>query len=276
MNTNTAEKEIIGICISTEAIDDIINHTLLEFQAIEDCPGEAIVHFPSRVHQQLFLIRLLDFAKESGDFGLTGIKGSCLDVLSAASTTQSFEKNGNVTLLRQATENLRNWLETPTTLKLWLPNIQLEVSLNVPRLQLLFISGNQAKHNISRLTGLSKKIQEMLRNHGHDVPLEQVPLILENFTEHLDDNFFIYYGTWLSELLNNIRWGIQQYLLPTYHACYNSMPEIDDRKYEYTYPEPVQGEIAKSWFWRMMEHIRSKPYVKQFTAGKHMKLESIS
>lgn len=275
MDINVSERETIGLCIVCEAIGEIINHMLLDIRDNDEYPEEATVYFPTSVHQQLFLIRLLDFAKENGDSGLTGVKGSCLDVLSSACESRSFDVQGSIALLQEATEGLKEWLNTPTSLKLWLPTVDVEARFYVPRLQLIFISGNQAKHNISRLTGLARNIQDMLKSHGHEVPLEQIPLALDDFREHLNDDFFVYYGTWLSELMNDIRWGIQQYLLPTFYESYKKASDIDDIAYRYEYPSSITGAVPRSWFWRLMNHIRSGPYVKRFQAVKHYKLQHL-
>lgn len=275
MSLSAAESEVIGLCIVLEAIDDIVNHSMLDIRRVDERQGEATAYFPTRVHQQLFAIRLLDLAKETGDAGLTGVKGSCLDVLSAACGTRSFEFHESCNPLQEAMQRLRSWLDAETTLDLWLPNIDVQVSLRVPRLQLLFIAGNQAKHNVSRLTGLSRNIQKMLREHGHDVPIEQIPLALENFTEHLNDDFFVYYGTWISELLNNVRWGIQSYLAPIYRKSLHPAPEIDEGAYKYVYPDSINDPIARSWFWRLMNHIRSTPPVEQFHTGEYLRMEDL-
>lgn len=91
MNYNTAELEAIGLCVALEAIGDIANHALLDVPRDVEDGAEIEVRFKSRQHQHLFLIRLLDFAKEGGDGILTGVKGSCLDVLLAACRTRSFD-----------------------------------------------------------------------------------------------------------------------------------------------------------------------------------------
>ena len=270
---NIAERETIGVCIACEAIEDILNHEVFKIRDAGEQPGEATAYFSSHTHQQLFLIRLLDFAKEGGDSLLTGVNGSCLDVLSAACTNRSFDVEGSVSLLQGATEQLRSWLQTSTTMKLCLPALGVEVDLRVPRLQLLYISGNQAKHNVSRLTGLARNIQEMLERHGYDVPIEQVPLVLDDFREQLNEDFFVYYGTWLAELINEVRWGVQQYLLPTFEASYRLAPEIDDMAYRYEYPPSIAGSVPRSWFWRLMNHIRLGPCVKRFRASRSFKLE---
>jgi hypothetical protein len=270
MAYNTAERDTIILCIALEAIADIANHELIELREVASLPGVAEVHFQSRVHQQLFLIRLLDFVKENGDQTLTGVAGSCLDALRTACENKSFDHDGSIASLKEATRTLNDWLTSKTPLRLWLPTLDLEAHLDVPRLDFLYISGNQVKHNLSRLTGLTKRIAQTLKNHGHDVPIEHVLLALDDFREQLEEDYFVYYGTWLAELLNNIRWGLQEYLLPTFRSSYTIDPN-DRPRYTYKYPDSITNEVARAWFWRLMNNVRKEPYLKRFAGAHYMK-----
>ncbi len=100
--------------------------------------------------------------------------------------------------------------------------------------------------------------------------MESIPLSLEDFQEHLEENYFIYYGTWLSELLNNLRWGIQLYLNPTFDSSYKPKPP-GEMGYIYEYPTEIQHDIAKEWYWRLMNNIRTGPYIKKFVAAHYLK-----
>ncbi len=160
MTYNTAEYETIGLCIALEAVGDIVNHALLELRDVKSIPGETEVYFHSHIHKQLFLIRLLDFTKESGDNRLTGVNGSCLDVLREACSTKSFNIEGSVDELTKSVEAFDNWINQRTNITLWLPTLDINAEIEVPRLDLLFITGNQSKHNLSRLTGVSRQFTE--------------------------------------------------------------------------------------------------------------------
>lgn len=96
MTYNAIEQETIGLCICLEAVDDIANNLLLTLRDVSAYPGQAEVIFQNCVHRDLFLIRLLDFVKESGDKQLTGVTGSCLAVIKQACATKSFDVNGSV------------------------------------------------------------------------------------------------------------------------------------------------------------------------------------
>ena len=273
MAYNTAEIETIGLCISLEAVGDMVNHALLELRDVSMYPGEVEVYFHTHIHQELFIIRLLDFVKETGDSRLTGVSGSCLKVLQSACKTCSFNQDSSVDSLRESVKELDDWLNYKTPIKIWLPTLDIEADIEVSRLDFIAISGNHFKHNLSRLTGVSKHIHSLLENNGYSVPLEQIPLALDDFREHLQENYFIYYGTWLAELLNNIRWGLQRYLQPTFMASYIK-DDPDDIRYRYEYPEEIQDEVPRQWFWRLMNNIRTGPYLKEFTGAHYLKEQS--
>lgn len=273
MAYSAAEKEVIGLCISLEAVGDMANHALLEIRDVSMYPGEVEVYFHTHIHQELFIIRLLDFVKESGNSKLTGVSGSCLKVLQSACATCSFDQEGSIGALKKSVKELDDWLNYKTPIKLWLPTLDIEADFEVSRLDFIAISGNHCKHNLSRLTGVSKHIHSILDGNSYSVPLEQIPLALDDFREHLQENYFIYYGTWLGELLNNIRWGLQSYLQPTFATSYTK-DDPNDMRYRYEYPEKIKHEIPRQWFWRLMNNIRTGPYLKKFSGAHYLKEQS--
>ena len=272
MDYSPIEKEVVGLCISLEAINSIVNHILVDVRSLTNSPDQSVVYFKSYAEKELFLIRFLDFVKEGGDTRLTGVSGSYLAVLSSACSTANFNQNESVLELKLAVEQLNNWLNHTSPIRLWLPSLDINAELDVSRLDFLTISGNQCKHNLSRLTGISKGISRILKGNNYSVLIEDIPLALEDFHEHLQENYFVYYGTWITELLNNIRWGIQEYLLPTFRDSY--IEGDDGLSYRYRYPEQVTNDIPKRWFWRLMNNVRTGPYVDRFTAAEGFKEKS--
>jgi len=270
---STSEKEAIGLCISLEAVGDIANLALVELRDVSMYPGEVEVYFRTHIHQELFIIRLLDFVKESGDPQLTGVSGSCLKVLQSACDSCSFNQENSVGALRESVKELDDWLNYKTPIKLWLPTLDIKADIEVSRLDFIAISGNHFKHNLSRLTRVSGDIHSILETNGYSVSREQIPLTLDDFREHLQENYFIYYGTWLTELLNNIRWGLQNYLQPTFATSYTKgSPE--DIRYSYEYPAEIEQEVPRQWFWRLMNNIRTGPYLKKFSGAHYLKEQS--
>lgn len=151
-----------------------------------------------------------------------------------------------------------------------LPSLGLNVELTLLRAELLYIIGNHAKHNLARLTALSRRIKELLARNGYAVEIEQVPLALDDFREHLQEDYFVYYGTWLAELVNNLRWGIQDYLAPTFQRAYT---RVSDERYSYTYPASIVHNVPKEWFWRLMNHILTRPYIGRFAGSRYLRRE---
>jgi hypothetical protein len=268
MAYNAAEQETINLCICLEAIDNMANHELLMLRDVSEYPGEAEAIFKGSVHRDLFLIRLLDFAKEPSKKA-----GSCLAVLKETCTTKCFDSAGSVNDLMIAVEALESWLNQQKAMKLWLPTLNIEATISVSRLKFLHIIGNQSKHNLFRLNDVTRKVAEVLNEHGHSVPDEKIRLALDDFREHLAENYFIYYSTWLAELLNNVRWGIQTYLSPTFERSYNAASQ-DSFSYRYEYPDAIREEIPRQWFWRLMNNVRTRPYLKRFVCLRYLKKES--
>jgi hypothetical protein len=168
---------------------------------------------------------------------------------------------------------LADWSVRPIQLKLWLPTLSVEAKLSVTRSELLRIAGNQAKHNPSRLSRVAQLASELLRKQGYDVSPHQVPFLLNDFREHLQDNFFIYYASWLAELLNDVRWGIQRYLEPLFQTSI-VREGADSPRYHYVFPAEVTSDAARVWFWELMNHVRSGPPVRPFKASRFLREQS--
>ncbi len=273
MTYSVAERETIGLCICLEAVGDIANHALLTLRDVSAYPGEAEVIFQTPVHRDQFLIRLLDFVKENGSKQQTGVMGSCLVVLKEACATKCFDVDGSVTDLKNSVEALENWLSYKKPITIWLPTLDINATFDISRLDFLYITGNHSKHNLSRLTGVSREVAKILNDHGYSVPEELIPLALDDFREHLAENYFAYYSTWLAELLNKVCWGLQTYLSPTFARSYRTGPE-DSLAYSYDYPDDIQEDIPRRWFWRLMNNVRARPYLKKFLGAHYLKQES--
>lgn len=270
MAMNDAEQETIGLCIAVEAVNDIANMALLEVRPVLSLPGEVEVYFHTRVHQELFLARLLDFSKEPGNQTITGVNGSCLDVIAAACNKRSFDDNGSVSVLTDAVAAFRDWLNHSATLEMWIPTLDMAAKVTLPRSDLVFIMGNHVKHNLARLSGVSRRVGALFREHGYSVQDEQVPLALDDIREHLQESYFVYYGSWLAELINNLRWGVQDYLTPVFLWSHSKVAG-DPYNYKYKYPSAIGEPLAREWFWRLMNHVRAKPYLERFACAHYLK-----
>lgn len=178
-------------------------------------------------------------------------------------------------LLASAAAELRGWMDLVIHPKFWLSSIDVNARLSVTRLELLKITGNQSKHNLARLTGVSMQVHSLLVKHGHDVLLTSVPFALDDLRDHLGHNIFIYYGSWLAELINNLTWALYRYVEPIYSR---RIVYIDDPMPGYYRFAPLVGVDPAShehaWLHRLLNHARRQPSVPPFKASRHLKLQS--
>ncbi len=267
--------EAIGLSVAFDALRDLVNRLLMEFVPLPSYPGEMQVLFKSTPHRDLFYIRLLDFVHEGGSKDLLGEKMSCLEVLEKAGASPRLSDAGSARELVSATAELRSWLHEVIHPKFWLGSINVQARLSVTRLQLLKIAGNQAKHNIARLTGISQQVQTLLAKHGHDIPLAQIPFALDDFREQLGENTLIYYGSWLAELINNVTWALFRYIEPVYHRHVIHEDGTLPGMYRFL---PLPGVDPNSpehwWLHRLLNEARRQPYIPRFKASRFLRAQS--
>lgn len=262
MEFTTVETEVIGLWVACGSLDSMVNHALLKLVGDR---GAREVHFETSTHLQLFNILLLDFL-EKVDVTLTGEQGSCLDVLDGACRTASFDVNGSGEFLRKPVDDLRAWLDAEITVGTWLPSIHQQLDLKIQRRESIYICGNMSKHNLARLTGAAKRLDEILCRHGVTVGYVKPLHVLDDFYVRFHEDIFEYHSTVIAELLNNARWGIHDYLSPEYLG--EKVQDANDpTKYSYRYPEDLSDDFAKSCYRDLMNTVRRKPYIERFTAN---------
>jgi len=267
MEFTKVEREVIGLWVACGSLDSMVNHALLKL--VGD-GGVKEVHFETSTHQQLFNILLLDFL-EKVDVKLTGEQGSCLEVIEGACRTASFDKNGSVEFLKSSVDALRTWLDAEITVATWLPSIQQQLDLKIQRRESIYICGNISKHNLARLTGAAKRLDEVLRRHDVTVGYVKALHVLDDFNVRFHEDIFEYHSTVIAELLNNVRWGIHDYLSPGYLGA-KVQDACDLTKDSYRYPEDVSDDFARSCYRDLMSSVRRKPNMERFIANSSFKL----
>lgn len=142
------------------------------------------------------------------------------------------------------------------------------------REEFLYICGNISKHNHLRLSSVAKKILRILKKSTPDIGLENAFSTINEFYEWFYDGVFHYHLSKISELLNNIDWGIQNYLLYEFYRSYTVDPEksrqLGIEYYFFKYPQNVDSDLGKIYYWELMNEIRDKPYIKKFEASKYL------
>ena len=78
----------------------------------------------------------------------------------------------------------------------------------------------------------------------------------------------MFHLTKLSQMLNNIAWGIQDYLTPEYERSYTVDHERSKATnaimYSFDYPPDVVSDLGRAYYWDLMNEIRDKPYIQRF------------
>jgi hypothetical protein len=260
------EKEVIYLKAIAEIIDAMTTYEVF------DLLGEVSnseVSFRTMTHQRYFNIILGDFLSPSDDrvFG----KGQLyLDALLMICEKPSFDEGGSIKSLALAAKEFSDWLEHKIETQIWIPSINKNAKLSVKRSEFIKICGNISKHNFSRLGRVGQELSRIFERNCIDTDIHGALLALYDFYEHFHVNILNYHGSTITEFLNNIRWGIREYLQPEFSRSivYTGGNPLD---YRYTYPEGVVNEFAKTCYWDLMNTVRSDPPVNKFVASQTLK-----
>ena len=267
LHCNNTEKEIIFLKAIKELIDSMVNYGMLDLHGQNP---DTKIHFKSTIHQKFFNIILLDFLSVTK---LCGKQLFYLDALQSICRSPNFNKNNSVINLTKSTKEFVDWLEREVIVeKIWFPSIELETNLSIKRIEFIKICGNISKHNFTRLSGVvSELIKIFGRNH---IPLdtEKAFLILGEFYEWFHTDLFAYHSSAIAEFLNNISWGIYEYLQPEFQRSIVFENNEHPRRYHYTYPNEIKNSFAKNCYWDLMNEIRSKPDINKFQVTRYLKM----
>ena len=260
------EQEVIFLNAILDLIDSMVSFEVL--QVIGTSP-DANILFHTSTHQRFFNILLVDLLAKS-DRRVVGKEVPYLQALREISESPHFDKDGSVCALRTATEGFCRWLEEAPTVLVWVPSIEQEIELAMPRKTSLAICGNISKHSVLRLSRPAKQVLKMLEDAGTTVSLDEAVLALEDFYERFHTDIFNYHGSTIAEFLNEIRWGIHEYLLPEFRRSYSPRGG-DPPRCEYLYPDGVSTELGKALYWDLMNRIRGRPCLERFQVTRYLK-----
>ena len=269
MKFNDAEKEIIFLKAITELIDNMVNNEVIKLG--RDDP-HSMVQFKSMTHSKYFNIILLDLLSCS-DKKVLGEQLSYLGALRKICQSPNLDKNNFINNLTISTKEFIEWLEKEVIVeKIWLPSIELETDLSIKRIEFIKICGNISKHNFSRLSGVIRELIEIFERNRITLKDEDALLILGDFYEWFHTDILNYHSSAIAEFLNNIRWGIYEYLLPEYKQSHVFDNDEHPRMYHFTYPKEINNNFAKSCYWDLMNEVRSKPYINKFQVTRYLKM----
>jgi hypothetical protein len=261
------EQEVIILKAAKELIDSMVNFEMMSLLGSD--PNSNIL-FNSPTHQRFFNIILLDFLSctdKKGPIKQTSYLGGLREIVN----NPCFDENNSVHNLKVATQEFKDWLEQDVEVDIWLPSIDKETKLKIKRFDFLKMTGNISKHNYLRAIGVAEKLKEILSRGGITADINEALLILAEFYERFHTDILNYHSSTIAEFLNNIGWGIYDYLQPEFNKSI-VREGGNPPKYRYTYPKDIKSKYAKACYWELMNEVRSKPYMRKFKVTKWLKL----
>lgn len=267
MGFSDVEEEVVLLKAINELIDSMVNFEMLSLYGSDP---DSEIRFKTVTHQRFFNIILVDFLS-STDKGAPTKQTSYLGGLRHIVEQPSFDVNDSVWQLRDATHQFVDWLKQEAEVDIRLPTIDTQTTLKISRVSFLKMCGNISKHNFLRSVGVAKKLQEALAATGNPKTLEDSLLALSDFYERFHTDILNYHSSTVAEFLNNIRWGIYEYMQPEFRRSI-VWKAGDPPKYRYTYPVGLTSGFARECYWELMNEVRNVPYVRRFEVTKWLKL----
>ncbi|MHA6689314.1 hypothetical protein [Devosia sp. A449] len=268
------DREIIVLSAVWDLIDSMVHYGhFVKQHRLE----EATLMFNTSECSRLFIIMLADFLSKPSE-GTFTLKfrdgegslaetylGNLLDISNAP------HFHGDVALLQTSIQAFANWLDGSVTVeKVWLPSIDREGDITVQRKTYLKICGTLTKHGFTRLGNTVKAIQRVLADNGTKIDEGQSYLIIPDFQDWFRDNVFIASSSIIAWHLNEIRWGLFQYLRPEFERAYSPYLAGDFEAYRFDVPVAITNPLIKSIYWDLMNNVRSPPYFPRFTVQRYL------
>ncbi len=274
MAFSRTEQEAIVLYAVWDMIDGMVN-----FEIFTDKPKafDAQLTFQTATHRHMFNVLLADFLSKpaKGTFDLPEANGS-------ASTDHTYLfylrqicdaplLGPNADSLRPPVENFVEWLEERCVAeKVWFPSIEVQTDISIQRILFIKICGDIAKHNFSRLDRNVDRLIKILRENDIEIDEGQGFVLLPEFYDWFHNNIFAYHATMIAEHLNNIRWGIFEYLLPEFARSFEII-DAETRMYKFNFPENCQNALAQAMYWNLMNQVRSRPWFPKFETSQFLR-----
>lgn len=275
---NAVEQEIIVLKAASDSIHDMVNYEM--FLRPESVENMNFI-FLTMTHQEHYNALLGDFLSPL-PLGLFNLPQAGHDAPMTDRTLLFHMKRvadrpcfnpEAIALLRNTIAAFIAWLETEFTVeKVWLPSINVETALRMKRIRFIKICGNITKHSFARMDVDAGKIQDILRENGHDIDDEQKFMVIPDFHEWFHHHIFGYHASTIAEFLNNMRWGIREYLSPTYRQAVRRDDGADPPRVWYETPPHCHSELATTCFWGLMNATGRDPIMPRYQVTEFLKL----
>lgn len=247
------EREVLILSAVWELADNMVNRHIMRLHF--NNPNSSI-RFSSDHAGYMFAIHLVDLLSKPSD-QITQ-SANYLEALRVICADPAFRPRRRVRALSKPVNRFHRWINaTKRYPKLWLPSINSNRTLRMRRKDYLKITGNLAKHNFTRLDRVANDWRRILLANRVNVSLEQALESLEDAYEHFNNDIFLYNSHEIAELVNNIRSGIYEYLLPEYRRSYYRPANVPDYGYAFHRPTGINSDFAFKVYWDLMNKVRS-------------------
>ena len=271
------EQEVIVLKAAWEMIHEMVNFEI--FEKLNRVKNTNLM-FKTATHQRVFNVLLVDFLSQprnwpfdlpSPPHNAAKSERCILFLLKRICDEPQLNRDGG-DLLRTPLDAFQQWLETECVVeKVYLPSIEVESDIRVRRMAFIKICGNIAKHNFTRLSVNVDEICEILKANEVAIDTENGYLVLSEFHEWFHDNIFSYHSSAIAEFLNNIRWGIYNYLRPEFVRSFTK-DGPNSLGYRFQFPPDCNGPAARSMYWDLMNAVRSEPFMPRFEVTEYLKM----
>ncbi|MDR3418534.1 MAG: hypothetical protein P4L83_20380 [Nevskia sp.] len=262
---NRLESEAVYLLAVVELINSAVNRQVLQFRAPAD---RQEVVFESSLHRRYFSICLVDLLSQT-DSRAPVIAQPYLRAIRNICEAPLLGDAESACALANAAAAFTAWLNETFEFDAWLPSIGINVKVVPTRIQMLKLCGDLSKHNFLRAIGVAEDIRDLLAAAGHEVDLFQALRAHEDVYDHFHENILAYHASTIAQHLNDLRWGIHEYLYPLYVRC-----RVDEGgesiMYRFEYPDGIDDPFARACFWDLMNGVRMAPYVPRFTASRFL------
>lgn len=261
-----SEMEVVVLLAIIDTLNNILNHEVVEIRK----SGEySEVHFKSAIQQKFFNVILTDFLSKLKNKSISN-EMTFLELLQNICTQPQFNQNNTISSLQKSTATFHEWINDFIRVETPFPSLNRSVDLRIKRADFIQMCGNISKHHFAHLTMVARSFSEIMKENGLDVDLNQCLIGLNDFYDHFHNDIFSYLSSYITEMLNEILWGIHDYLSFEYDHSLKIDKETDS--YSYTIPKHIQSAYVKTCYWDLMNRIRSKPCLQRFKSPVYLKL----
>lgn len=269
------DREIVILAAVWELIGSMVNFSIFCKPTKFD---EIILRFSSPEASKLFIILLADLLSlpRDGALGIntSGLRangdGTYIDLLRQVMLDPQFP--GDPTQLRSALDAFADWLEGVAVVEnVWFPTIERNGPLKVRRKSYLKMCGTISKHGFTRLGSIVKNIKTILSENGTDITDGQSYRTIPEFQEWFYDNVFSASATRVAWHLNEIRWGIYNYIWKEFRRSYKPAYSAGKlQNYTYDIPSNIDDSMVIAIYWDLMNDAHSPPYFHRFSVDRYV------